>query len=66
MKGSGEKSGTLKQYASDLDQFLSWLDASETQIFHALQTTDIHNYAKHLESKLFHHSFARGEYHTAT
>jgi site-specific recombinase XerD len=48
---SGKKPGTLKQYASDLNQFMSWLDSSHIQDLHALQQEDVDSYIHRLENK---------------
>ncbi|MGX1266802.1 site-specific recombinase XerD [Rossellomorea marisflavi] len=51
LKSAGKKPGTLKQYASDLNQFISWLDSSHVQTLHALTSEDMNTYVNRLEEK---------------
>lgn len=48
LKNEGKKSGTLKQYASDLKPFVSWLDAAGKDL-RSIDSTDLDLYVKHLE-----------------
>jgi site-specific recombinase XerD len=52
LEKEGKKPGTLKQYASDLKPFVSWLDSIEKDL-RSVQSSDLELYVKRLEdSKL--------------
>lgn len=48
LKKEGKKPGTLKQYASDLKPFVSWLDSAGKDL-RSVQSSDLVLYVKHLE-----------------
>jgi len=48
LKAEGKKPGTLKQYASDLKPFASWLDSAGKDL-RSVQSSDIALYVKRLE-----------------
>lgn len=51
LKSAGKKPGTLKQYASDLNQFISWLDSSHVASLQNLTPEDVVTYIHRLETK---------------
>lgn len=47
----GKKQGTLKQYTSDLKQFISWLDDSIKKDIHRIEPDHVTTYIDHLTEK---------------
>lgn len=46
-----KKPGTIKQYRSDLQQFISWFDSSTVEDLFHIDTTQIASYAEYLKKK---------------
>lgn len=51
LKNEGKKPGTLKQYHSDLKQFVSWLDESVKEDLLHIESTHVTAYIDHLREK---------------